>query len=115
VPKGCFVGLADGLRCEKGVKERAQHAAILAVPRLLKTCIMALTFIYVKKWCGGRFKHLSLTPLVLSAYALKACSKKIPAKVHLLFFVLFFTVFLLLVGIFCFLFQLHRYLRSFKK
>ena len=79
MPKGCFVGVIDGLRCEKGVKERAQRAAIFAVPRLLKTCIMALTFIYVKKWCGRRFKHLSLTPLVLSAYALKACSK-IPRK-----------------------------------
>ena len=80
VPKGCFVGVIDGLRCEKGVKERAQRAAIFAVPRLLKTCIMALTFIYVKKWCGRRFKHLSLTPLVLSAYALKACSKNSPQR-----------------------------------
>ncbi len=32
MPKGCFVGFIDGLRCEKGVKERAQRATILAVP-----------------------------------------------------------------------------------
>ena len=46
---------------------------------------------------------------------IKGMFYKFPAKVHLLFLVLLFTVFLLLSGIFCFLFQLHRYLCSFKK
>ena len=39
---------------------------------------------------------------------------KFPAKVQLLFLVLFFTVFLLLSGIFCFLFQAHSSPYSFK-
>jgi len=50
VPKGCFVGGADGLRCEKGVKECAQRATILAVWAVENPHSLPLPYIYVGVW-----------------------------------------------------------------
>lgn len=68
MPKGRFVGFTDGLRCEKGVKECAQRATILAVWAVeTPHCPPLPLYIYVGVWAQV-FLHLSLTPLVLSAY-----------------------------------------------
>ncbi len=48
--EGCFVGFTDGLRCEKGVKECAQRATILAVWAVENPHSLPLPYIYVGVW-----------------------------------------------------------------
>ena len=79
VPKGCFVGFTDGLRCEKELKSAPYVPPYLLYGLLKPRIAYPYLYIYVGVWAQV-FWHLSLTPLVLSAYALKACSKNSPQR-----------------------------------
>ncbi len=74
-----FRGVYRWFKMRKGVKECAQRATILAVWAVETLHCLPLPYIYVGVWAQV-FWHLSLTPLVLSAYALKACSINSPQR-----------------------------------